>query len=565
MTTPTTRCIACRQSGRNARRCPDCRASIHPRGQADHACPPTQARVATLTAERAARLVRDRVGLMLEIDSACGSPQTGLAELPRAAPSRSAWRLRSPPATRRPAIPTDRRDEPVTRLSGDEWRDGHVWNGFDYALQVWVVQDSVRPCGHSPAMSRHAPCCVAFLWPAGESIGFRARRAETGSDAGPLRHCGPPARHGALARVPSLSAPRTASTHKEVSMLSPFAERLRDYLRAGYPALAVLTHEEERLLGDLRTLRAIGWSFVAWSIARGWVDADGRALNQGQRDPVRAFEALASVPEKTLAVFFDLHPYLAQIPELVRTVRDTLPTAKATQRPLLFCSPELAVPVEWEKDMAVLDYPLPSRAALGGLLDELVGPARVTVPTDIRDTMLEAARGLTWNEAENAFALALMRDRERVEAMPGTVQHEKTTRVRTSGLLDLVTPAETLEDVGGLAPLKAWLGRQGALLAGAADALAWGFAPRDLPKGVLLLGVPGTGKEPGGARDRRDLALCRSFASRWRASSGASSASRRRGPRAPCASPRRWRRVSSTSTRSRRRWPAPARGTSTPA
>ena len=52
-------------------------------------------------------------------------------------------------------------------------------------------------------------------------------------------------------------------------MLSPFAETLRDYLRAGYPALAVLTHEEERLLGDLRTLRAIGWSFVAWSIARG--------------------------------------------------------------------------------------------------------------------------------------------------------------------------------------------------------------------------------------------------------------------------------------------------------
>jgi len=182
-------------------------------------------------------------------------------------------------------------------------------------------------------------------------------------------------------------------------VLSPFAERLRDYLRAGYPALAVLTHEEERLLGDLRTLRTIGWSFVAWSIARGWVDADGRTLNQGQRDPVRAFEALASVPEKTLAVFFDLHPYLAQVPELVRTVRDALPTAKATQRPLLFCSPELPVPVEWEKDVAVLDYPLPSRAALSGLLDELVGPARVAVPTDIREAMLEAARGLTWNEA----------------------------------------------------------------------------------------------------------------------------------------------------------------------
>jgi hypothetical protein len=49
----------------------------------------------------------------------------------------------------------------VTRVSGDEVRDGHVWNGFDYALQVWVVEGVVPPCGHPPAMSRHTPCCAA--------------------------------------------------------------------------------------------------------------------------------------------------------------------------------------------------------------------------------------------------------------------------------------------------------------------------------------------------------------------------------------------------------------------
>ena len=277
-------------------------------------------------------------------------------------------------------------------------------------------------------------------------------------------------------------------------MLSPFAERLRDYLRAGYPALAVVTHEEERLLGDLRTLNTAGWAVVTWTMARGWVDADGRVLNQGQGDPLRAVQALATLPEKTVAVFFDLHPYLAQLPELVRAVRDAFPAAKATQRPLLFCSPEPTWPVEWEKDVAPLDYPLPSREALRGVLDELVAPAKVTLPPAVRDAMLEAARGLTWNEAENAFALALMRDRARIAAMPATVQAEKTALVRKSGLLDLLTPAETLDGVGGLAPLKAWIAGQGALLARAAEALAWGFAARDLPKGVLLLGVPGTGK-----------------------------------------------------------------------
>lgn len=45
----------------------------------------------------------------------------------------------------------------MTRLSGDEWRDGHVWNGFDYALQVWVVEGVVQPCGHPPPMSRYTP------------------------------------------------------------------------------------------------------------------------------------------------------------------------------------------------------------------------------------------------------------------------------------------------------------------------------------------------------------------------------------------------------------------------
>ena len=51
----------------------------------------------------------------------------------------------------------------VTRMSGDELRDGYVWNGFDYVLQVWVVDGVVQRCGHPAAMSRLAPCCAALV------------------------------------------------------------------------------------------------------------------------------------------------------------------------------------------------------------------------------------------------------------------------------------------------------------------------------------------------------------------------------------------------------------------
>jgi hypothetical protein len=50
----------------------------------------------------------------------------------------------------------------MTRLSGDELRDGYVWNGFDDALQVSVVDGVVQRCRHPAGMSRLAPCCAAF-------------------------------------------------------------------------------------------------------------------------------------------------------------------------------------------------------------------------------------------------------------------------------------------------------------------------------------------------------------------------------------------------------------------
>jgi hypothetical protein len=68
------RCAECRQSGRAARRCQDCRAPVHARCQAAHACLPKRARVAALQASARARLVPYRVVLDLAVDSARGSP-----------------------------------------------------------------------------------------------------------------------------------------------------------------------------------------------------------------------------------------------------------------------------------------------------------------------------------------------------------------------------------------------------------------------------------------------------------------------------------------------------------
>jgi hypothetical protein len=48
------------------------------------------------------------------------------------------------------------------RESNDELdSEGRLFNGYDYELQVWVVEGRVQPCGHPRKIERAGPCCTA--------------------------------------------------------------------------------------------------------------------------------------------------------------------------------------------------------------------------------------------------------------------------------------------------------------------------------------------------------------------------------------------------------------------
>ena len=111
--------------------------------------------------------------------------------------------------------------------------------------------------------------------------------------------------------------------------MTPFATTLSDYIKAGYPAIAVTTHEEERLLRDLQTLKDIGWSFASWSAVRGWRDPEGKAIQgttAGATAPTAVLE-IQKLQKRTVAVFFDLQAHFITEPDTVRAIRDALEIA----------------------------------------------------------------------------------------------------------------------------------------------------------------------------------------------------------------------------------------------
>src|SRR5690606_19652908 len=117
------------------------------------------------------------------------------------------------------------------------------------------------------------------------------------------------------------------------------------------------------------------------------------------------------------------------------------------------------LPAELEREITRLVLELPGTDILGVVLDELLTSAGIATPLPvIRDATLRAAGGLTTIEAENAFALSLV---ESGSIQPTLVARDKARALKSGGLLEVIETTESLDSIGGLEALKAWLIQRG--------------------------------------------------------------------------------------------------------
>jgi SpoVK/Ycf46/Vps4 family AAA+-type ATPase len=217
-------------------------------------------------------------------------------------------------------------------------------------------------------------------------------------------------------------------------------------------------------------------------------------LPEDTRNPLDALAAIEKLTEPALVVLKDFHPCLED-KAVVRAVRELSHFLKNTFTTVIFLAPTLSIPIELEKEVSVIDVPLPGYNDLMQLLKGIVAVVRkgnkatVDLSRDHADQLIKAALGLTLAEAENAFAKAIVHDGKLGVEDIKRIQDEKRQVIRKSGLLEYYPPDESLGNVGGLQGLKAWLGQR---------TTAFGERARQFglpePRGLLLLGVQGCGK-----------------------------------------------------------------------
>jgi len=279
------------------------------------------------------------------------------------------------------------------------------------------------------------------------------------------------------------------------------AEKTLDqYLRARYPVIAVLSHEERRVLSAISDVAANRKMAVAvWSLTSGWKNLPGVDADQ-TRDPAGALDAILTYckpdAKPTAFIMLDVHNVLGTggrfDPMLTRYIRDVAARFETERHSLILLGPSLEIPGDLEKTVAVIDWPLPGQDSLAAILAKAEADLPASMPRTLngnRDTVVQALQGLTEFEATSVLLAGVVASGELGDSIIAHIVGEKAQIIKKSGVLEYYDSQVTMQDVGGLGKLKAYAARKQAAFTSTARA-----AGVECPKGALLVGVPGTGK-----------------------------------------------------------------------
>ena len=273
-------------------------------------------------------------------------------------------------------------------------------------------------------------------------------------------------------------------------------EELAALLAANVPLVTLVTYEEERIVQILQEIEGgENLGITIWDLADGFhCVREGQAplpVKDCTSDTVLAHIS-SNAPSGHVFVLRDFHHAWNQKKGYsTRKLRNMAPQLRARSQFLLFTTPQFDVPVELKDDMVVVHVPLPDEDELARLFDEvtthLPGP---TLPApEVKAKLVSSALGLTTNQARLAFSRVMARYGRFDERGIELVTWAKREVIRESGALEF-WPAEAPEaEVGGLDVLKVWLKKR-----------ALGYTPQareakvPFPRGVALIGIPGTGK-----------------------------------------------------------------------
>jgi SpoVK/Ycf46/Vps4 family AAA+-type ATPase len=231
----------------------------------------------------------------------------------------------------------------------------------------------------------------------------------------------------------------------------------------------------------------LGPSVFSWDIARGWRDTES------DRGSLTA--ALHRVRQHRGAALFllrDVHPFLLRPldhSDILRELKNLAVELPRDRQTLILLTPQPCLPADLQELCPVVEVPLPRPPELEAIIQHSVVPRDVHLSPLGREQLVKACQGLTHTRIQHLLSRAIAAHGCLDERAIDTIGQSKQEAIRQTGLLEVIPPQTSLQQVGGLDRLKQWVRQRRDAFT--ESARRFGIPA---PKGLLLVGIQGTGK-----------------------------------------------------------------------
>jgi SpoVK/Ycf46/Vps4 family AAA+-type ATPase len=262
-------------------------------------------------------------------------------------------------------------------------------------------------------------------------------------------------------------------------------------LKARYPIIYIATQEEERVeyLIKYCAKKYIVRTYYSWDFIDGY---QGNPNDRGfaAANPLEALDLITKLTPEAASLFVlkDYDNFLKDL-SVIRKLKNLSRNLKTQSKTIIFVSSEINIPDSLKEFVTLLEFPLPSYSVILEELTRLLSSLQQEIKLETLNNIATACQGLSLEKIRRVLSKIIAKDGEISDSSLNLILEEKKQIIQQTQLLDFCLKNKSLSDLGGLDNFKKWL--QLRKEAFSPEALNYGLP---YPKGLLLVGVQGTGK-----------------------------------------------------------------------
>ena len=270
-----------------------------------------------------------------------------------------------------------------------------------------------------------------------------------------------------------------------------FTTELVLFLKSRYPVIYINTIEEDRVEYIIRknVKTNLNRSIYTWDFIDGYTNNPN---NQGfaKRNPLQALELVERLNSETPALFLlkDFNRFLTDL-SISRKLRNISRILKLQPKTIIIIGSDLIIPTELQELITILQFQLPSKNEINQELIRLINSLNIEIEAELFENLARACQGLSLERIRRVLSKIIATYKTINKNSITVLLSEKKQIISQTEILEYCSVNEKITSLGGLNNLKNWLNKR--KTAFSLQAINYGLP---MPRGLLLIGIQGTGK-----------------------------------------------------------------------